>query len=215
MPLILSKTVFENAKLGIWRIEEKDTFFYEQLQLNKDELKLISMMSEKKKTEWLSSRYLVHLMSSRPHRASILKDEFGKPYILDADHFISFSHSNKLSVAIASPKVVGIDIQLIVPKITRIAKRFVSDDEEEFLINVHSSMKIPYLHIIWGAKESLYKAYGKRGLDLKKNMHLEFFEWNGNKVNFKGNVLKDSYSARFSIFAEQLENYILVYAEEI
>lgn len=215
MPLIVSKTVFENAKLGIWDVKEASSYFMHHLKLEVDEIKLIEAMSAKKRIEWLSSRYLVHLMSERKDRASILKDEYGKPFIKESDHYISFSHSGDLSASIFSLKVVGIDIQVIVRKITRIAKKFVSDQEFEIINKHHSKYQIELLHIIWGAKESLYKAYGRRGLDLKKDMSISEFEWNGKCVQFSGNVVKEKYSARFSIFAEKINQYILVYAEQI
>jgi phosphopantetheinyl transferase len=153
-------------------------------------------------------------MSSRNERAEILKDEFGKPYIADSDHFISFSHSHGMSAAITSTKVVGIDIQYIVPKITRIAPRFVAKHENDQIEQHHSSFHLDLYHIIWGAKESLYKAYGKRSLDFKTDMSLTGLTWSETHFcQFRGTINKGDYRASFKLEAKKLNNHILVYAE--
>ncbi len=215
MPLYLSKTVFENAKLGVWLIQEDETYFVDHLALSMDEKKLINSFNAKRKIEWLSSRHLIHLLSGRKTRAEILKDTFGKPYIQDSKYLISFSHSHGKSAVIASKKQVGIDIQYIVPKITRIANKFINETEVDFIKSNHSSLNLELLHIIWGAKESLYKAYGKRSLDFKKNMKVEPFFWDRNFTTFSATLIKDDYEASFRLEALKINNYILVYAEKL
>ena len=214
MPILLAKTVFHDAKLGIWSIEEEDKYFSKALSLTGEEHDFVDSMRGKRKGEWLSSRHLVHLMSSRAERAEILKDEHGKPYIHDSDHFISFSHSHGMSAAIASLKVVGIDIQYIVPKITRIAHKFINDEEKERLENMAAEKHLEIMHIIWGAKESLFKAYGKKSVDFKKHMNVEIKDWNDDHISFLGQFLKEDYKVNFKLEAQKIDNYILVYAEQ-
>lgn len=215
MPLSIHKKVFDQAILGIWKIEEDAEYFLEALALTQEEHLLVDRMKGRRKIEWLSSRHLVHLMSERVNRAEILKDEHGKPYIHDSDHFISFSHTHGMSAAIASKKVVGVDIQNIVPKITRIAPKFINSAEWKQVESHHNDLHLDLMHIIWGAKESLYKAYGKRGLDFKEHMSMTELQWNGDKAQFEGHVRKGDFNKRYDIFAEKIQQHILVYAEEI
>ena len=215
MPLHISKTVFDNATLGAWSIEEEEDYFHYELVINKEEDELLAKMKGRRKLEWLSSRYLIHLMTQRKERAIILKDDYGKPYIHDSEHFISFSHSHGIAVAIASEKPVGIDVQFIVPKITRIQHKFVNEKELTFINNLPNSKRLDALHIIWGAKESLYKAYGKRSLDFKGHMNTSPFSWDEDFTEFHGEITKGDYSAQFNIMAEKINNHILVYAEEL
>lgn len=215
MPLSLSKTVFDGAKIGVWNIEESEDFFRKELSLSSEELELLAAMKGRRRTEWLSSRHLVHILSKREKRAAILKDEYGKPYIQDSDYYISFSHSHGKSAVIASSKTVGIDIQYLVPKITRIAHKFISDEEWQFLDPLDLDQQIVDMHVMWGAKESLYKAYGIRSLDFKNHIEIGSFEWNDNHAELKGSVQKEQFHATYKLFAEKLNKHIIVYAEEI
>lgn len=215
MPLFISKSVLESSKLGVWLIEEDDAYFSSRLSLLETEEKLVNKLKGKRKVEWLSSRHLIHLLSERDERATILKDRHGKPYIEDSDHYISFSHSHGMSAAMASKNVVGIDIQYLVPKIARIAHKFINKKESSSLEKVSEEHRIEIMHIIWGAKESLYKAYGQRSLRFKDHMQLEHISWDGHTAEFKGSVTKDSYNAIFDLKAEKINNHILVYAEQI
>ena len=167
MPLFLKLNTEQEGVAGIWQTEEDDSYFLDRLQLYPEELEELKTLRSRKKTEWLSSRYLLHLLSERHIRGACLKDAYGKPYLQDSDYHISISHSGKFTAVIASPHIVGIDIQIIVAKIERIANKFVTDTEFN---SVHNQYHIESLHAIWGAKEAMYKAYGKKALDFKKHL---------------------------------------------
>jgi len=214
MPILLVKTVFNAARIGVWSIEEENEYFSAALELTEEEREFVDKIKGKRKGEWLSSRHLVHLMSSRQQRAEILKDEHGKPYIHDSDHFISFSHSHGMSAAIASLEVVGIDIQYIVPKITRLAHKFINDEEMSRMEKLDTVKHLDIMHIIWGAKESLFKAYGKKSVDFKKHMNVVIEDWNNDHISFLGQFLKEDYKVHFKLEAQKIDNYILVYAEQ-
>ena len=119
-----------------------------------------------------------------------------------------------MSAAIASLKPVGIDIQYIVPKITRIAPKFMNEVEVSNIDKMDTSLHLDVMHIIWGAKESLFKAYGKKSVDFKKHMTLHIKEWNGEAGNFSGQFNKADYRKNFRLQAMKILNHILVYAEE-
>ncbi len=215
MPHHINKAVFDGAKLGVWKIQEEEDYFSNALEISEKEKELIAGMKGRRSIEWLSSRHLIHLMSQRDRRAIILKDEFGKPYIDDSDHYISFSHSHGMSAAIASPKVVGVDIQFIVSKIDRIAPKFMNAEEWKLMETLDPSQHIEYMHIIWGAKESLFKAYGKKSVDFKKHINVKISEGEDLLTDFTAEFRKEDHQADYQLAAQKIDSHILVYAQEI
>jgi len=214
MPQCIDEEVLRSAQLGVWRIEEDEEYFMEGLALKPREMELLSGMKGRRSIEWLSSRHLIHRMSKRLDRAVILKDQHGKPFIDDSDHHISFSHSHGMSAAIASKVLVGIDIQFIVSKIDRIAPKFMNDKEWDRLSYIENKKHIEVMHIIWGAKESLFKAYGKKSVDFKCHMDIIVKEWKGARIHFDGRFEKEDYQANFKLEAMKIDSHILVYAQE-
>ena len=209
MPLIYTSDLITVGKLGVWKVEEDDAFFHNQLHVTDIEQNELDYLGIRKRKEWFSSRYLLHLLSEREIRGACLKDAFGKPYLENSDHHISISHSADYTAVIASTSVVGIDIQRIVSKIERIAPKFISDNE---VINIKDLSHIECMHTIWGAKESMYKAYGKKELDFKKNIFVLPFEYDANGFVFEGIVKKDDFLEKYTLFCHTINDLILVYA---
>ena len=209
MPIVYKNTVIPQGDIAMWKVVEDDDFFYKNLQLTSIESKFLMTMRPARRTEWLSSRYLIHSMSGRYTRAELKKDIHGKPHFPDSNHHISISHSRDMTAAIASEYIVGIDVQYIVSKIEKIAPKFVS--KKEFKL-IDTGKAIWYYHLIWGAKESLFKAYGQGNVDFRKNLHiLEIDEREGN-FNAKAKVIKDDFRKSFDIKGFIFNDYILVYA---
>jgi phosphopantetheinyl transferase (holo-ACP synthase) len=112
---------------------------------------------------------------------------------------------------IASKYLVGIDIQHYVPKIYRIQHKFVNEDE---LAYIPEDKSLEALHVIWGAKESLYKAYGKRKLDFKRNILIKGLDISQDQGEFQGTVIKGEYNKNFHLKFYLFKKYALVYAKE-
>lgn len=214
MPLKLKQNIKPNGLIGIWSIEEDEGFFLEKLGELEEESKKLEKLKGRRRTEWLSSRYLVHFLSGREKRGKLIKDEFGKPFLEDSDHFISISHSGNMSAVVASKNKVGIDIQKHVERITRIAHKFVNEDERLFLNE--DKAYIPSLHIIWGAKESLYKAYGRQKIDFRKHLKIKPFVFNKlEPVHFEAELIKDDLYEKYKMTAKFIDNFYLVYAVQL
>jgi len=210
LPLLSHQFLFRQGEYAIWTIEESEDFFREQLQLNPTELEQVNRIKgEGRRLEWLASRYLIHLMSGREKRGSLLKDEFGKPHLENSSFHISISHSNKKAAAIAAPFSVGIDLQKIVGKIERIAHKYMRTVEMESL---KETTRLEHLHVYWGAKEALYKAYGRKKLDFRTHILIEPFGYDLEKGRAKGVVQKDDFFQSFDLYYELLEDFVLVYA---
>ena len=213
MPLLIHKEIESKLELGLWKIIETEAWFRDRLSLHPEEAdQLNQIKGEKRRLEWLASRQLVHHMSGRKERSPFLKDEFGKPHLDDSPYQISISHSHGTTAAIAGPLAVGIDIQLLVSKINRIAHRFLNSEEQASL---STKFSLHHLHVFWGAKEALYKAYGRRALDFCQHILVKPFQYNPHIGICQGEVIKDDYRAQFEIHYELvLENYMLVFVWE-
>ena len=144
MPIYMTKRVSRNALVGLWKIVESEQYFLSHLELHPEEKDLLrTIKGAGHRTQWLASRWLMHLMSERSFRTSCIKDEYGKPYLKDSDHYISLSHSVDLVAVAAGLMPVGVDIQKIVPKITRIKTKFCNDSDLETDENIEELRLAP------------------------------------------------------------------------
>lgn len=209
---LLTTSDLPHGKWGIWHIDEDVSFFQKYLTLHLSEKKEIESLHGRKLREWYGSRHLLHQLINDPFREACLKDKNGKPYIPHSHLEISISHSGDYAAVIISDSDVGIDIQTIVPKISRIAQKFIEPEAWSF---IPENDNLLYLHAIWGAKESLYKAYGRRGLDFKKDIKILPFTFNPQGFYFEGILQKGEYYKKFNLFCRQIDQLILVYATEI
>jgi 4'-phosphopantetheinyl transferase len=139
-------------------------------RLHQDELAIIRELSPRKRSEWLASRALLFQIAGLPDRAQCLYDDFGKPYLLGIDKQISVSHSGLWCAAMISEQSCGVDIQVYSDTVQRIADRFLTAGD---LAQVQKSDD-PFLtlHLLWGAKECVYKAYGKRKLGFREHIFI-------------------------------------------
>ena len=211
MPLVFHKHVQSEAELGLWRITEDEDYFLDRLNLFPKEQLGLEKLKGHRRLEWLAGRWLLHLMSGREDRGACLKDEFGKPYLENSLYQISISHSRELASVMASPKLVGVDIQKLVGKIDRIVDKFMREVEID---SVSSNFRLEHLHVYWGAKEALFKVYGRKQLDFKKHIFIEPFSFDLAKGTCKGAVVKDDYKLECDLFYKKIEDYILVYGME-
>jgi phosphopantetheinyl transferase len=131
---------------------------------------LIAPLSPRKRKEWLASRELLFSISGQAHRLVCVYDDFGKPVLQGSRQHISISHSELWCAAMISQRPCGVDIQTYSHTVERIAGRFLDPQE------LHQVKSFPnplhQLHLLWGAKECLYKAYGKKKLGFRENIHI-------------------------------------------
>jgi len=209
MPLLLDKKIANHTRVAVWKVEEPNSFFEDALGLDQAESALCDEMRPHRQKEWLSSRYLLDLISSDNTRCKIIKSKHGKPFRENADFEISISHSQHYTAVVISPKLVGLDIQTEQTKITRIAPKFVSNKEA---LRIPEDEAVPRYHIIWGAKEAMYKAYGQKKLEFRQNMHVFPFILSKSDMELKGNVSKSPVYQLYNLYVGQVENCFLVVA---
>jgi phosphopantetheinyl transferase len=205
MSIFLKKSILKNGQIGVWKIEEQEQFFTNQLSLSDEQAQELNKKHPKRKMEWLASRHLVKELSNGQ---DCIKDTFGKPFFPNSPLKLSISHSGEFAAVVTHSQSVGVDIQKITPRIRRIAPKFLRQEEEDSLQEVHV---LEQLHVIWGAKEALFKAYGKKEIDFRKHLFVQPFEYQLNGGKAIGHVQKGNYFEKFDIIYEQLSEYILVY----
>ena len=212
MPIFLEQSVAQSGVLGIWKISESEEYFLSRLTLTdieKENLQLIK--GEGRRTQWLAARCLLHHLSGRPKRMELLKDKHGKPYLPHSDHFISISHSHEMAAVIAARVPCGIDIQYPVKKIKRLVPRYCTKKE---IKAIKEPDALTTMHVIWGAKECMYKTYGLRKVDYRKHLRVrdphKLIQRPG-----RGRLKKDKLKIVYDIYAEHVLDYILTYCFEI
>ena len=199
MPLYKSLTIDTTTKVLIWNITEsfdelnKPIFLKDESQTRLDDMK-----SELHQRGFLSVRHL--LKEAGYTDADLFYDEYGKPFLKDGKH-ISITHSFTFSgLIISDDKPVGIDIEKQRDKILKIAPKFTPIEEYNTIANADAL--ISKLTIVWGAKESLYKIYGKKKLLFLHHIYVEDFKFSDEKttgeIRFEGEVF--SYAIHFLEF---------------
>lgn len=175
MPVILNKIIDPMTRLAVWKIEETETELLRGLQLKAHELDFIASLNNGKRLlHWLSTRLLLRTMLQTNDYIDSAMDDQGKPYLVNGDYHISFSHSfDYASVMISKDKHVGVDIEQIKEKIYRIRQKFLTPLELEGMPDQNDTLA---LYICWCAKEAIYKWYGKKGLEFRKHIHIYPFQ---------------------------------------
>ena len=212
MPLLFEKNIEDHSKLAVWHTTEPISYFVHALNLKSEEQSALEEMKPRRQKEWLSSRYLVHLLTKHPERIPVDKDFCGKPNLKGRHEHISISHSRDHVAVAYSDRCVGIDIQHEEDKICRIKNKFISKSE---MLNLDTNHSMASYHIFWGAKECMYKAYGKKELDFRKHMHLYPFRYYQANLELRGWVRKGEIDQAYEIITEKLGEYYLVFSYHI
>lgn len=201
MPIYQKKNITESIKVAIWKTDET-------------ELELIDLLTKRgistegkpnisnplKIKHWLATRLLVNEFFDD---VTIIYNALGKP-ILSNNWFISISHSNEFAAIIVNKKTeCGIDIEKISPKVDRIKHKFLNSSD---LINITT---LEELTLYWGAKEALYKYYGKKEVLFIE--HLFINDFSINNTNFIGKINMPNFKVEVPMTWEKLEDFMLVY----
>lgn len=134
------------------------------------------------------------------------KDEYGKPFFESADHRISITHSGKYAgFMLKEDDECGIDMEHISDRIERIRSKFLREDESEF-----ANHGLHGLYLVWCAKEAMYKYYGLKALDFKRDMKVEYGPVS-DQGQFRGHIEKGDFKQTLELSYEIWEDYIIVH----
>ena len=213
MPLFRKSHISANTFLGMWKIEEEPEHLKNQLQLSPAENEYYeSLRSELRKKHWLSYRsILTKLMDNGS--PELIYDKYGKPHPVNGDYHLSVTHSGAFSAAIVSFEgPVGIDIEMMKDRVERVKEKFLSSEE---CASIGIVNRLEKLYICWGAKESLYKLYGKPEVEFARDIRLDSFEYDPtDKGECSAQMTTPEGTRNYLIHYEKIEDYMLVYTIE-
>jgi 4'-phosphopantetheinyl transferase len=212
MALAYHKKIDSSTSFAIWKIEESPDELLAQLQLKEHEKSYLeSLVSDKRNMHWLSTRVLLRKMMDTEEYIDCRVDESGKPYLTNFPHFISLSHSyDYAAVMVSKNKAVGIDIELIKDKIDRIANKFMTDKELQF---IDENQRIEHLYVCWCAKEAIYKLHGKKNVSFIGNIELQPFHYQG-EGSFAAKLDVGSIQQEFNVQYEKFDGYMIGFVSE-
>jgi len=211
MSLVYLRELDHNARFAIWRIEESAEELISRLQLDSREKAILSRLNKGKRTlHWLATRVLLRTMLNTPGYIDCPSDENGKPYLANFPQRISLTHSFDYAAVMLSDNVeVGIDLELVKPKIVRIAEKFMKAGELAAIGRDH----IEKLYACWCAKEAVYKLQGNKGVSFKDNMTIQPFDFQDQGVLFL-ELEAPHRKERFKVYYEKFQTYMLGYVME-
>lgn len=155
--------------MGIWRIEEPEEFYLQKVPLKK------GVSHPYKRLQHLAGRYLLPELFDDFPLEEILVADTRKPFLENEQYHFSISHGGNFAAAIvSSTHRVGVDIELVSPRIVAISHKFLHPAEKAFL---NDWAHLPKMHlelntVLWSAKEAVYKWHGLGGLDFRQHMQL-------------------------------------------
>jgi len=206
MPVIWEKSD-SNCLIKVWHSSEDFGELLEKASLTDAERQeWLAFRSESRRREWLTVRALVR--EALPGVGEITYDENGKPQLPGRP--VSISHSHEYIALMTSPqKKVGVDIEIIHPRIEKLARKFLSEQER----NLFNPLSLESLHVMWSAKEVLYKIHGSGGLEFKKHLAVHPFDLQ-QAGKLRASINKDDLKRDFDIGYDITSNYILAWGSE-
>jgi 4'-phosphopantetheinyl transferase len=164
--LIYFQNEVSKPKVAIARITEElgnDASLFSKAEIDHS----LSIKSRQYRQQWLATRAL--LKKIEPSFSEVIYDTNGKPFLKGLKDELSISHTSDFVAVCIDKQPTGIDIEIIGPRVSRISSRFLSDNEKQFAVG--NIMQ----HIIWGAKECIFKAWSKGNVDFSKDILIEPF----------------------------------------
>jgi len=177
LPLVYQHNINEHTRLAVWHITEPEDFFLQRVPLKKD------VSHPNKRLQHLAGRYLLSFLFEGFPLEEIMIADTRKPFLENEQYHFSISHCGMYAAAIASRQErVGIDIELVTPKIERVKHKFTNPDELLFLndeykafleqFELEKKIEQEFLTMIWSAKETIFKWYGAGQMDFRQHMQL-------------------------------------------
>ena len=211
MALAYLRELDNNVRFAIWRIEESAEDLISRIQLDDREKAILSRLNKGKRTlHWLATRVLLRTMLDTSGFIDCPSDENGKPYLVNFPQRISLTHSfDYAAVMMSDNGEVGIDLELVKPKIVRIADKFMKAEELTAIGRDH----IGKLYACWCAKEAVYKLQGNRGVSYKDNMTIKPFDFQDQGILFL-ELDAPHRKEQFKVYYEKFQEYMLGYVME-
>lgn len=168
MPLF-KKIIDKNFILAVWHLTEPEDFFEPfKKHFSASPEKFDEINVSQRRREWLCSRYMGWSIAKEieGNCDGIWADSHNKPHIKNSALQLSISHAKPyVAVLIHKKNSCGVDIEEKKEKLIRLAPKFLTENElNQAQNNINS------LALAWGAKEAIYKLYGRKQLLFKEHI---------------------------------------------
>lgn len=206
MPLFRNTSFGEGNNLGIWRITEDEAELEELLKSSPREKEhLASIKAPQRRLHWLAGRLLAaHYL---PDAKQIEYSATGQPRLPRSKQFFSVAHSGIYAAFTAAEKPTGVDIELIAPRIRKVAERYMHPEE---LVDAAHNPNDDTLFIYWCAKEALVKWCADPAIDFRNQIRIESFT-NNESGTISASIECNKSQNRVNLHYEKLDQYMLVY----
>ena len=166
MPFFYQQNINETAHLAIWSIQEPASFFETDVQL------AVPIANEERRIQHLAVRLLFKLMMPEADLSQLVMADNGKPYLIGLPFHFSFSHCKGYAACAVDEKPVGIDIEIIHPRIAKVAHKFLNDQEKTMIAGLEQKDQLNQLAFLWAAKEAMYKKHEQLGIDFARDFNI-------------------------------------------
>ncbi|HTS44447.1 MAG TPA: 4'-phosphopantetheinyl transferase superfamily protein [Puia sp.] len=169
MPLFYQHNINANTRLGIWHIQEPESFFLEKVPLKRD------VSHPHKRMQHLAGRFLLPVLFNDFPVEEIVIADTRKPFLENEKYHFSISHCGDYAAAIVSSQNrVGVDIEKPAEKIAQIMLKFMGagDLMESGKSKLPDHSAIDLLTMIWSSKEAIFKWYSFGNVDFRQHMQL-------------------------------------------
>ncbi len=207
MPLLNDLVPNESLLCKLWRIDELENIMDPINELNSEDYQIfLKRKANHLRNQFLASRKLIGLIN--PDLRISYKENIP---ILSDNRNISISHSDEIvTVLISKENGIGVDVEKINNKVHSVASKFLSSNEIQFFGKAPSTRQ---LIRAWTAKEAVYKALRKPGINFSNNIILDKFNDKAKYANAK--FISSDQETTFKLYFYDLDDYCLTIAQEI
>ena len=204
MPFFYQQNINETRHLAIWSITEPVSFFETDIQL------AVDIQNEERKVQHLAVRLLFKLMMPDADLSKMLMADNGKPYLQGQSFHFSFSHcKGYAAVAVSDTDPIGIDIEIIHPRILKVANKFLNEAEQGLIANLSEADQLKQMAFFWAAKESMYKQHEQLGIDFARDFNVLSIATEDRGI-VSAQILHKSIEKRVSLTYHYGQDYICV-----
>ncbi len=210
MPLLKIASIQKHSAWAVWHINESPEVLSGIVAYHENDINAIK--HPQKRAESLAARCCVESLCRKFGLAytGIEKDQHQKPHLAGQPQVgISVAHSFPYAVAmIHLLQPCGIDIEQIDPKVSRVAHKFLNEQEAKW-----AGEDVRNLIIIWSAKETLYKCYGRKQLIFKDQLHVGSLQ-SVHPQKISGSIMTEDSKKMHTLVIEQIEDFIITFLYE-
>ena len=184
------------ARVSVWRAAEPERVLAEALP---PAWRTGLPRHPDRRRETLAARRCLLALVPGAADTRVVREPTGRPRLEGRpDLHFSLTHSHGHAAALVAERPCGVDLQRRVEKITRLRGKFERDDERRGVEAADDPTGA--LHVLWGAKESLFKLWSRRVIDWHEHLVVDAFDYRAAGGGLRGEVRKTAPALRAAGF---------------